>query len=70
MKYVASFAVGITVALVSAIVYTLLSSGISYKELGWGGYFAIDGEITPRFLAVLLAMFVLGFFWTLRRASR
>jgi hypothetical protein len=70
MKYLASFAVGIAVAFVSAIVYTLLSSSITYTELGWGGVFAIDAEASPRFFAVLLAMFALGFFWTLRRAPQ
>ena len=70
MKYLASLAVGIAVAVASAAVYTLLSSSITYTELGWGGYWAIDAEVVPGLLTVLVAAFALGFFWTARRASR
>jgi cytochrome c biogenesis factor len=69
MKYFTSVAVGSAAAVVAAVLYTLVSSSISYRELGWGGYWAFDVETLPRFFAVLLLAFAGGFFWKLRREA-
>jgi hypothetical protein len=70
MKYLASFAAGVVAAVLAAVIFALFSDGISYAELGWGGYLAVDLEAAPLFLVVLMAAFGFGFFGTLRQASR
>ena len=70
MKYFTSFAAGIAAAIVAAVVYALFSSGVSYTELGWAGYLAIDLPADPSLIILLITAFAVGFFGMLRRASR
>jgi len=70
MKYLASFAAGIATAILGVLVYALLCSNITIVEMGWGGYWSIEAGTLPRLLAISIATFAVGFFWTLRRASR
>jgi hypothetical protein len=70
MRFLKSFTIGIAAAIVSAIVFLLISSASSYHELGWGGFVAVEIVVGPWLLLLMLAAFALGFFWTLKRTSR
>jgi len=70
MKYFTSLAAGIAAAILAAAVYALFSSGVSYTELGWGGYLAVDLAAAPSLIILLITAFAVGFFGMLRRASR
>lgn len=69
MRFLKSFTTGMAAAIVSAIVFLLISSG-SYHELGWGGFVAVEIPVGPWLLLVMLAAFALGVFWTLKRTTR
>jgi hypothetical protein len=69
MKDCTSFAARIA-AILAAVVYALLSSSVSYTELGWGGYLAVDLAAAPSLIILLITAFAVGFFGMLRRASR
>lgn len=68
MRFLKSLIIGTAAAVVSGMVFLLISSS-SYQELGWGSFVAVEIAVGPWLLLAMLAAFALGFVWTLNRTD-